>query len=672
MKNGIDQVFGAPDARRALVVAGACGNVGFGKLGQFARLLSKHGVPVIGLDLAEQVADVPERLRAEFGKKFDTAVVDKILASTTCVQGGIDAIEQPIGMVFEAIPERIELKRAFYAQIREVAPEAIIISATSGFTTRKLFGELPGSERCGVLHPFFPHLTNKLFEFPFDGVTSEQTQAEISALFKQLGLILMPVRDVPSFAADRVFCMMMTEAVRIHAETGMAPGTIDGALHDLLGTRPFLVHNMIFGSNALTISCIDELATESKSNFYDVPELFREYAADLDRKWDTSKRDKPTAEERALVRSRVFGALFAISSLILEKKICTARNLNLMCEQALAFRKGIPAVARVEGLEVSSALVSDYLSSQSITLPEEVAAPAVLTDAAQLDGLYISTGMHDGHLVISLGRSAINSVYVEEFDAALDLLEQGDAQGAVLIADGVINQEFGRGADVTEFLPALGDEATATKLSERWKSVFARIRSIGKPVVAALSRRSLGGSNEIAALCHGRVATPGTTIGQPEPVVGVIPGLGGTTTLLRGAPAASRPRIAELLLTGDPISAEEAVTLGLIQQVVAPAELLDSAISLARLIAAGNGPSFEEGSFELEIPADVPMTNAAGIRLDATYRALLQETLTGCAARTFSEAMQYETAQSGKAFTLSAARIGVNALLRGKKPEFDA
>ncbi|MEX1368881.1 MAG: 3-hydroxyacyl-CoA dehydrogenase NAD-binding domain-containing protein, partial [Nannocystaceae bacterium] len=200
-----------PDADgpvRALVVAGACGNVGFGKLGQFARLLAKHGVPVVALDLSPAVNEVGAKLREAFGKRFSAQEVDAVLANIHIVQGGIADLPKDlrIGFVFEAIPERLDIKHAFYREIRERDPQAYIFSATSGFPSTMLFSDLPGAERCGVMHPFFPHLTNKLWEVPTAGaVTGKAELKTVRKFLGGLGMNLIPVKDVPSFAADRIF-----------------------------------------------------------------------------------------------------------------------------------------------------------------------------------------------------------------------------------------------------------------------------------------------------------------------------------------------------------------------------------------------------------------------------------------------------------------------------------
>src|SRR5690606_5880018 len=141
-----------------------------------------------------------------------------------------------------AIPEKLELKHAFYRAVRERDPEAFIFSATSGFPSTMLFDSLPGKERCGVMHPFFPHLTNKLWEVPTRGaVTGKEELKTIRRLLPSPGMNVLEVADVPSFAAKRLFCGMMMAAVRIHADLGLGPAQIDDVCRQVLGTSPFYV-----------------------------------------------------------------------------------------------------------------------------------------------------------------------------------------------------------------------------------------------------------------------------------------------------------------------------------------------------------------------------------------------------------------------------------------------
>lgn len=673
MPAAIDAVFGSPSARKSLVIAGACGNVGFGKLGQFARLLSKHGVPVVAVDVAPSVVDVPGRLRAELGKRFAPDAVDAICAGLTVVEGGIGDVAGEIGFVFEAVPERLDIKRPLYETLRRNHPDALLFSATSGFTTGQLFDGLDGADRCGVLHPFFPHLTNKIFELPTDGLTGPAALEAVGALFGALGLTTVDVRDVASFAADRIFCMLMLEAVRLHEETGADPAAIDAVARSVIGASPFLVHNMIRGANYLTVHCIDLLAGEQASTLYDVPEVFRRMAGDPDLQWPYDRKASPVeGETRETVRRRLLGNVLAVSSHIFEHGICATGDFNYLAEEALRWRMGPPGLLRELGLDEATALTEEYLEARAVT-EAAVVAPLTGLAAGAAGDLYVTTEDVDGVRIVFLGRSSLNHVFVEEIGRAVGRAMEDDAIEAVVLApDGRFNTEFGRGADVVCFLPALGDEAVAAELAGAWKEQLEPVASGSKPVVAALVRRSLGGSNELAFLCNYRVAAAGTTIGQPEPSVGVIPGLGGTHDLLRSVAPEARAAVVDLLLTGDPIDADRALDLGLVQEVVPAGELREASLRAARGLADGSVdyPAFENGPFDVEVPETLPEASGDGLVLDPEYLALLAETIAGAAERTFEEAQAFETAQSGKGFLLPAAAIGVKALLSGKRPDF--
>ncbi len=674
MSAAIDAVFGPPGKRRALVVAGACGNVGYGKLGQFARLLARHGVPVVGLDVLDAVHEVPAKLRAELGKKFPPAEVESIAGAIRTVKGGVEDVPGEIGFLFEAVPERLSIKQPLYRALRARHPEALLFSATSGFTTKQLFGGLPGADRSGVLHPFFPHLTNKIFEFPTDGLTGPETREKARALLEALGLMRLDVRDVASFAADRIFCMLMLEAVRIHLETGLDPAAVDAIVRRAVGASPFLVHNSIRGANGLTVHCIDLLTEEHRSTLFDVPAEFRRLAGDPSLAWpyDRAKSSFREAEYQA-ARERILGNVLCVSAYIHAHGIATSRDLNFLAEEALRWRLGPPGLIREVGLSEARRIAAGYLSLRKVTEAAVVAPLAGLEKAAAGDLYVTAEDAGGGVRVVRIGRSTLNHLVVEELGrAARRWVEDPAVRAVVLAPDGRYNEEFGRGADVSGFLPALGDAGKGAEIAAGWKAALAPIHAGGKPVVAALARRSLGGSNELAFLTSYRVAAKGTTMAQPEPVVGLLPGLGGTHTLLRSVPASSRSEVVHMLLTGDAIDADRALALGLVQEVVPAKDLVDAAVRSAGRLADGSlrPPAVERGPFSIELPQPLPDRTGDGLLLDLEYMAFLGESLKGVASRTYDEAMAWESEQSGRSFCLKSASIGVKALLVGKKPQF--
>ena len=139
-----------------------------------------------------------------------------------------------------------------------------------------LFADLPGAERCGVMHPFFPHLTNKLWEVPTKGAVTGANELKIVRKFLAgLGMNLIEVADVPAFAADRLFCGMMLEAVRIHVELGLSPAQVDDVCKRTLGTSPFFVHNLIAGANYLSAHCMELMQGEVDSSLFAIPKSSR-------------------------------------------------------------------------------------------------------------------------------------------------------------------------------------------------------------------------------------------------------------------------------------------------------------------------------------------------------------------------------------------------------------
>jgi len=149
------------------------------------------------------------------------------------------------------------------------------------------------------------------------------------------------------------------------------------------------------------------------------------------------------------------------------------------------------------------------------------------------------------------------------------LVEAGgnpDIYAVVIRGDG---RMFSAGADITEF----GKPSKAPILPE----VIAAAESMAKPVVAALHGSALGGGLELALGAHGRVALAGASLGLPEVTLGLLPGAGGTQRLPRliGADAALR-----MMLTGRPVTAAEALALGLVDCVV-EADLTGAAVELA-------------------------------------------------------------------------------------------
>jgi enoyl-CoA hydratase len=169
-------------------------------------------------------------------------------------------------------------------------------------------------------------------------------------------------------------------------------------------------------------------------------------------------------------------------------------------------------------------------------------------------------------LTVTISRpkalNALNAEVLEELnDIIQELYQNNDTRGLILTGDG--DKAFVAGADIKEL--ALLNQAQALELAKTGQALFKKIENCPKPIIAAVNGYALGGGCELAMACHIRIATEDAKFGQPEINLGIIPGYGGTQRLPQ---LVGRGKALELLLTGEPISANEAKSLGLVNHVV--------------------------------------------------------------------------------------------------------
>ena len=177
-------------------------------------------------------------------------------------------------------------------------------------------------------------------------------------------------------------------------------------------------------------------------------------------------------------------------------------------------------------------------------------------------------------------RNAVNNATVEEMDGALSELEKNDFT-RVLILTGAGDKAFVAGADIKEL--ARRDTLLGRSETRRRQEVYSRIEALEIPSIAAINGFALGTGLELAMACTLRVASSSSKLGQPEVKLGIIPGAGGTQRLPR---LVGMGRAMEMILTGEPITAEQALSIGLVNRVVAPEALMEEARKLATVISS--------------------------------------------------------------------------------------
>ena len=210
----------------------------------------------------------------------------------------------------------------------------------------------------------------------------------------------------------------------------------------------------------------------------------------------------------------------------------------------------------------------------------------------------------DGIAYITFNRpkvlNALNRKTMEELNQIL-ISARDDQDVRVLILTGAGEKSFVAGADI-------GDLAVQTPVSGRetalfGQSVLHRLETLGKPSVAAINGFALGGGCEVALACSMRLASKNAKLGQPEVKLGILTGYGGSQRLSR---LCGKGVAHELCLTGEMISADEALRIGLVNHVYEPAELLPAAEILAKKIIA-NAPLAVKFTMEaIERGAEMP------------------------------------------------------------------
>jgi len=200
-------------------------------------------------------------------------------------------------------------------------------------------------------------------------------------------------------------------------------------------------------------------------------------------------------------------------------------------------------------------------------------------------------------------RNAFNQEMIDEISDALRLIDKDDGV-RVLIVTGA-GKAFQAGADIAEL--SIMKPLDILRWNEGLVRINAALEKLRQPVIAAINGHAMGGGLELAISCTLRVIAESAKIALPEVKLGIIPGTGGTQRLPR---LIGKGRAAEILLTGDMITAQDAFQMGLVNKVVPDGEALAGAEELARRILANAPVAVEMAKDALEIGKDLPLEHA--------------------------------------------------------------
>lgn len=248
--------------------------------------------------------------------------------------------------------------------------------------------------------------------------------------------------------------------------------------------------------------------------------------------------------------------------------------------------------------------------------------------------------VEEGVALLTINRpgklNALNAEVIDALTAAFNRLGMDDAVRVVVLT-GAGGKAFAAGADLSLF--ASCDPRAAREISLRGQRLMSLVEQLGKPVVAAVRGWALGGGCELALACSFRIASEDAGFGQPEVKLGLICGFGGTRRLPR---LVGRGPALELLLSGEPIDAREALRIGLVNRVVRADDLLGEALAIAKKISAVSRTGVRHTLEAVNLGEDLPL----------------------------EEGLALEAERFGRCFASGDAAEGISAFLQKRPPEF--
>jgi len=243
----------------------------------------------------------------------------------------------------------------------------------------------------------------------------------------------------------------------------------------------------------------------------------------------------------------------------------------------------------------------------------------------------------DGIATLTISRpaamNALNSDFFKEFNHFLDdISPREDIRTLIITGEG---KAFVAGADIAEMADM--DPYQGLEFAKKGQQSFNRLKTLDIPVIAAVNGYALGGGCELAMACDFRIASRLAKFGQPEMNLGLIPGYAGTQRLSRLAGIGTA---LYLILTGDTISAEDALRIGLVQKITEPESLMEEVMRLATRIASNGSKAIQVGKKIIR----------KGIGMN------------------FDEACRLESDAFSKLFDEPATKEGMKAFLEKRKP----
>jgi enoyl-CoA hydratase/3-hydroxyacyl-CoA dehydrogenase len=564
------------DIRKVGVIG--CGLMGAG----IAQVAAQAGYETIVRELNEELL--------EKGLDHISAFLDKGVAKRKLSQAERDATWAHISgttdmadladcdLVIEAIIENMQTKQELFRELDSIcSEETIFASNTSSLSIAEMAAATGRPEKVAGLHYFFPAVINQLLEVIVAEQTSPEVVEALLTFTRATGKVPVIVKDAPGFAVNRFFVPWLNEAARMLGEGLASIPTIDGAAREAfrIGMGPFALMNAT--GIPIAYRCAESFA-QALGDFY-APAATLAAQFEARQPWDLEGEVNEAA--KAAVGDRLLGVAFGVAAQLVEEGVATAEDTDRGALVGLRWARGPFGMMNDLGLDRALLLVEQLAAHHgSFAVPELLRQQAAAAQPWTLRDVKLEV---KGHIAtITMNRpeamNALNEKVLRELKGAIAQVRD-DPNVRVVIISGE-GPAFVAGADIRAMM--VKNLVEIREFTQFGHGVLKDIETLEKPVIAAINGFALGGGLELALACDIRLASTEARMGFPEVGLGIFPGLGGTQRATR---LIGKGRACELIFTGDPIGAEEAARIGLINRAVPSRQLMAEARRLAQRIA---------------------------------------------------------------------------------------
>jgi enoyl-CoA hydratase / 3-hydroxyacyl-CoA dehydrogenase len=559
------------------------GVVGCGPMGSgIAQLAAQAAYQVVVRDLSQ---DLVQAGLARIRESLDKAVESRKLLQARRdeiwgrIQGATEiAALSDCDLVIVVIDEDVQAGRSLFKELHDLCPAGVVLVCAAGSISIAEMAAVTGRpDRVAGLHYFTPSLTHPLVEVIHTSQTATEVTEALLTFVRATGKTPIRVKDIPGFAVNRYLVPWLNEAVRMLDEgVGDIP-TIEHAAREAfhLAAGPFALANAI-GLPACWQAA--ESMAAALGDFF-APAAGLSARVTDGRPWELE--GEPKQQSKTEIGERLLGVVFGLTAGLVDEAAAEPEDVNRSALMGLRWPHGPLEMMNAMGLKRALELVEKVAARHP-----GFAVARLLRRMAAEDQTWklpeVRLEVRDGIATILMNRpeamNALNTKVLGELRALIARLRDDAGVRAVIVTGE--GAAFVAGADIRAMLAM--DRAQISEFIRLGQGVLNELEALPQPVIAALNGFALGGGLELALACDIRLASTESRMGLPEVGLGIFPGFGGTQ---RAPRAIGKAFAAELILSGDHIDAEEAERIGLVNRVVPPPQLMETARRLAERIA---------------------------------------------------------------------------------------